>query len=174
MSNRPKVRDLVIGLSLANLCFISAWRSLLIPATSFYYYHRKMLPPVVDYAGLIAAVVLLGVLFFIAITLVRGSRSEAVKKLARVAFILLLSLPVHGLLMQLDTNAGQRLLRWFVSDPLVARRLQIVIPLSLSIFVVLIGLWRPRRVTKIAITLILILSPFVLVTFSQAVVVAMR
>ena len=174
MSNSNKVRDLAIGLSLANLCFITAWRSLLIPTSSFYYYHRKVLPPVVHYAGLIGVVVLLGILFFIAITLVRRSQSEVVKTLARVAFILLLSLPVHGLLMQLDTKAGQRLLRWFVSDPLVVLRLQIVIPLSLSIFFVMLGLWRQKRTTKIAITLILILAPFVLVTFSQAVLVAMK
>jgi hypothetical protein len=168
------LRDLVIALSLANLCFINAWRSLLNPASNFYYYHRKILPPTVEYVALICAVLLLGFVIFFGITLIRRYENETVQRWARIAFVLMLSLPLYGLLTQLDSNLGRRLLRAVVTDEAVVRRLLASIPLTVCFFILLIALLKVRRAVKVAIALILILAPFVVLTFSMGVAAAMR
>jgi hypothetical protein len=168
------LRDLAIALSLANLCFINVWRGLLIPASQFYYYHRKFVPPTVEYIAVICAVVVLGGVIFAAIRLVRRSENESFKKAARIGFILFLSVPLYGLLTQLDNSAVQRLLRSAVRDDVVVKRLVVTIPLTICLFLTFIALLKRRRAMKIAVTLSLILAPFVAVTFGQGVLTAIK
>ncbi len=168
------LRDLALALSLSNLCFISVWRSLLIPSSSLLYYHRKNLPPVVEYIALILVVLLLAAVFFIGITLIRRSRNEWVRKFAKVAFILILSVPLHGLLMQLDNGTVRRFMLRFLSDETIVRRLLFTVPLTVSLFALLVALRRSDKAVRVAIKIILILAPFVVITFSQAAFIAAK
>ena len=162
------LRDLALALSLSNLCFISVWRSLLMPSSFFLYYHRKNLPPVVEYIALILIVLLVAGLFFIGITLIRRSRNEWVRKCAKVVFILILIVPLHGLLMQLDNSTVRRFMLRLVSDEVIVRRLLFTVPLTVSLFALLVALRRIDRAVRVAVKLILILAPLVAITFSQA------
>ncbi len=168
------LRDLIIALSLSNLCFISAWRVLLIPSSFYFYYHRETLPPLVEYIALILVVLLLAALFFFGTTLTRRFRNEWLMKCARAAFVLILTAPLYGLLIQIDNPSVRRLMLPLISDPVVVQRLFASIPLTICVFVLLIALFRINKVVRIAITLILILAPFVLITFSQAALTAMN
>jgi hypothetical protein len=168
------LRDVIIALSLSNLCFISAWRGLLLPSSFFYYYHRETLPPLVEYIALILVVLLLAALFLLGITAIRRFRSERVIKCARVAFVLILTAPLYGLLVQIDNHSIRQLMGPLISDEAVVERLFASIPLTICVFVLLVALWRIKKAVRMAITLILILAPFVLITFSQAALTAMK
>ena len=168
------VKDLVIALSLANLCFISAWRQLIVPSSFSFYYHQKTMPPQVEYAALVLDVLLLAALFFIGITLVRRSRSETVRKWARVLFILIVGVPVFGLLVQLNHDAVCEFIQPLVGDEVVARRLLSTTILTGWFAVMLVALFRISKAIRVALALIQILAPLVLVTFTQAAVIAMR
>jgi hypothetical protein len=168
------LRDLALALSLSNLCFISVWRSLLLPSSFFLYYHRRNLPPVVEYIALILVVLVVAALFFIGITLIRRSRNEWVGKCAKVVFILILSVPLHGLLMQLDNGTVRRFMLQLVSDEVIVRRLLLTVPLTVSLFILLVALRRIDKAVRVAVKLILILAPFVAITFSQAALTAMK
>jgi hypothetical protein len=168
------VKDLAIALSLSNLCFVSAWRLLLIPSSFHYYYHQKTPPPVVEYVAISLDVLLVAALFFIGITVTRRSRNEWVRKFAKVMSIFILSVPLYGLLTQIDHRIVSQLMLSFLNDELIVRRLIFSIPLTVTLFVILIALFRINKAIRVGVTLILILSPFVLVTFSQAALTAMK
>src|SRR5688572_9477504 len=139
------LRDLAIALSLANICFINVWRALLTPASQFYYYHREFLPPTVEYVALICDVLLLGAVFFAGIRVFRRSATESAMKAAHVVFILFLTLPLYGLLTQLDNGPVQRLLRSVMNDDQVVKRLLFTIPLTICLFVIFIAVLKRNR-----------------------------
>jgi hypothetical protein len=167
------LRDLLLALSLSNLCFITAWRSLLVPSSFFYYYHQKSPPPPMEYLALILDVVLLATVFFIGIVFTRRSQNKWIKKCSRALFILILSVPLYGVLTQIDHPAVKQFMLHVVSDQ-VAKRLLASIPLTICIFVVLLMILRMQRGIKLAVSAILILTPFMPLTFSQAGLTAMK
>ena len=166
--NTGTLRDIVIALSLSNLCFINAWRSLLTPASSFYYYHQKYLPPPVEYFSLIFTVLLLAIFLLIGIRLARNSTSLRLRRWANRIFILILSAPVYGLLSQIDNNRILNFLGRFVSQGVDVKRLLVSTVLAITITLIVIGLWKLRVATRIAVGFLLVLSPLVLITFVQA------
>ena len=167
-------RDSAIALSLSNLCFIGSWRWLLLPSYSFYYYHLKAPPPLAVYIALVLDVLLLATLFLIGAQITRSTKSDLIRKCARVTFVLTLSVPIYGLLSQIDTPAVLQLIIGLVKNELVANRLLATIPLATALGLSLFALIKVGKAIRIATTLILILAPFALVTFSQAAVMAMR
>jgi hypothetical protein len=168
------LRDAVIALSLSNLCFITSWRLLLIPASFDYYYHQRTLPPKVEYFTLILVVILLGLIFFIGIRVIRKTENLRLRALGRIVFILILSTPLYGLLAQLDNNVVLRIFTRLSGDAMVARRLLVVIPLTLSLFLTVIAFLKMNATIKLAIRIILILAPLVPITFSQAILLAIK
>ena len=167
-------RDLAIALSLSNLCFITVWRSLLLPSYSFYYYHTKVPPLPAEYAAVVLDVLLLATLFFVVARITRRSQSNLVKKFARVAFVLALSLPLYGLLSQLDNPSVRRFLMAFLGDQIMVVRVLFTIPLTVALFLTLAALLKVRTAVSVGVKLTLILAPFVLVTFAQAAFMAKR
>src|SRR5687767_9929452 len=104
------LKDFVLALSLSNLCFITAWRSLLFPSSFFYYYHQKTPPPPFEYLALVFDVVLFTTILFIGIVFSRRSPSEWIKKTGRLLFILILSVPMYGMLMELDNPSVRQVM----------------------------------------------------------------
>lgn len=167
-------RDLAIALSLANLCFIHAWRLLLVPSSNNFYYHRRIPPPLVEYIALPLDVLLLAAVLFAGITLVRRSRKSWVRKAAKIVFILIVSVPLYGVLMQLDTPGVRRLILPFVSDEEVTQRVIVTIPLTICLFGLYVAFRRLDKSFRVAVTAILIMTPFVLITFVQTPLTAMK
>lgn len=168
-----RLKDLVVAISLSNLCFIMAWRALLFPSSFFYYYHQKILPPTTEYLALLLNVVLLAAIFFLGIVLTRTSQNEWVKKCNRVLFILILSVPLYGVLMEIDHPSVRKLLLPIVRDN-EAKRILSSTGLAICLFALAIMFRRIQRACKIAVSALLILAPLVLLTFSQAVLTAVK
>ncbi len=167
------LKDFVLALSLSNLCFIAAWRSLLFPSSFFYYYHQKTPPPFIEYLALVFDVLLLATIFFAGIVFARRSKNEWIKKSGKLLFVLILIVPIYGILMELERPAVRQVMLHFVSDA-VAKRLLSTILLTGCIALLAVMMLRLQRTTKIAVTLILILSPLVPLTFSQAIISATK
>jgi Sulfatase len=119
-------------------------------------------------------VLLVGIVFFIGITLVRRSRHPWVRKCAKLAFVLSVSAPLYGLLMQIDHRTVRMFMLRLVSDEIIVRRLVFTIPLTVCLFTLLLALRRTDKAVRIASRVLLILAPFVVITFLQATVTAMK
>jgi len=168
------LRDGVIALSLSNLCFINAWRSLLIPASFFYYYHQKTLPPPVQYLSLVSAVILLGIFLFTGIRVIRGARNPALRRWGEVLFLLILSVPLYGVLTQLDNNTVLRLLAKVCRNDAVARQLLPSIILATVLFLMLLAFLKMKVARRLGVIILLVLAPLLPITFIQAFLVASK
>ena len=167
------LRDIIIALSLSNLCFVSAWRSLFITASLSYYYFKKTLPPTVEYLSLILAVILVALILFLGIRVVRLV-DVRVRTWAKVLFVLILSGPLYGLLSEINNSFVLRLLTRITRDAIVSQRLVVSLILAITLFLVGTALLKINSASRIAIGAILILAPLVLITFSQAIFLAIK
>ena len=151
----PKtLRDLIVAFSLANLCFIAAWRVLVNPL-HYSYYHWKYYPGFTEYVALVIDVCVLAALFWGAATLARRSGRPAVQRVARWAFLLALVVPLNDLRMQFlpyILSFGKFLL----------------IPIAALSLVAVAALWRWRAyLVRAGVALVVILSPFALISLAQ-------
>ena len=151
----PKtVRDLILAFSLANLCFIAAWRVLVNPL-HYSYYHWKYYPGFTEYLALVIDVCVLAALFWGAATLARRSGRPALQRVARWAFLLTLVVPLNDLRMQ------------FFPNILHLRKVLLIMLAAVSV-VAAAALWRWRAyLVRAAVALVLILSPFALISLAQ-------
>jgi len=157
MKLRAPQRDFVVALSLANICFISSWRVLLYPRYSGY--HLEELPGRIQHASVILCVLSLAVLLWWGMALAR--RARAVRP-ARAAFVLLVFVALNGIRMQFEAltlrgviDRMDNLVFWaLLAGGLLA---------GVGVFA-----WRPRLLVGGALRVVLVLSAFVPVTFSQA------
>ena len=146
------LRDLLIALSLSNLCFLREWREFLSGNLSLY----SKVPPTNNLLGIQLNVLLLATVLWIAFLLAQRQRNRFAMPLARWAFFLLV---VANLRMsRLGFDLFERW-RWA----------------GLAVWLLLLGLivfafrrWQ-RRILQACVALVLIFSPFLLVTFSQAI-----
>lgn len=151
------LRDLIVALSLANLCFMGAWHVLLNPL-HYTYYHWKDYPGFTEYAALAVNVLVLAALFWGAATLARRSGNRRAMQAVRWAFLLALVVPLNDLRMQLSGSQFTNVL---------GSRKSLLVALAV-VFVVALALLRWRaRVFRAAVVVVLILSPFALMSFAQ-------
>ncbi|HEX6189884.1 MAG TPA: alkaline phosphatase family protein [Pyrinomonadaceae bacterium] len=153
----PKtLRDAIIAVSLANLCFIAAWRVLLNPL-HFTYYHWKYYQGFTEYIALMIDVLALATLFWGAATLARRSGRPAVQRVARWAFLLALVVPINDLRMQ------------FLGSVFNFRKSLLIVLVALSVVAAAAAAaWRwGAYVVRAAVALVLVLSPFVLIALAQ-------
>ncbi|MFX4263654.1 hypothetical protein ACOBQJ_15820 [Pelotomaculum propionicicum] len=92
------IKDLIIALSLANLCMIRGWSYVSFTLSPSSHYYMKYPSTVNHFTAVIIMILLLAALFFVAITLARRSKYPALMTAARVAFLLTLTIPVNGIL----------------------------------------------------------------------------
>ncbi|HVF51132.1 MAG TPA: sulfatase-like hydrolase/transferase [Pyrinomonadaceae bacterium] len=157
------LRDFIIALSLSNLCFYRAWRLLLNPA--YYYFPRSRL---IELAAITLNVALVAALLFAGITLARRSGKPLVRGLAQVAFMLALLLPLNGLRGESALFTRARL------EALSGKVGLLVLGVSLLLLVAFaLVRWR-QQMFRAAVALVLVLAPFVLITFAQGVWLALR
>jgi hypothetical protein len=148
-----------VALSLANLCFLAQWLVLLNPQHYTYYFWPAH-PGYVEFQALALAILTLALLFWLGATVVNRTESKRAAALARAAFLVTLILPINSFVIDyLRVSLFNLMLsRWWV--------------LLLSIWLGVAILWLTYRynrpLTRVAITLLIILSPLFLVNLVSA------
>jgi hypothetical protein len=149
------IRDAIVALSLANICFLSPWLVLL-NRNHYSYYHWPADPGFVEIKALLICIVGLAFLIWLAATVLPRN------KIARLALLLVLILPVNSVVSDY--------LRVSVFELLVARRWLWPLGLFLAVAVLAIIYRYNRQLTRVVITLLMILSPLLPVNSFSAIV----
>ncbi|HXG64857.1 MAG TPA: sulfatase-like hydrolase/transferase [Blastocatellia bacterium] len=156
------IKDLIRALSLANLCFMAVWSDLI--ATSINPRAQWARYDFSSYVAVLINVPALAAAFWIAMILVRRSRSALALDVARLAFLFVLPVAVNGILLtqfpDLPTQAAAFLLRSGKTMALAAVIAGVGTGLLLRF---------RQAVIKAGLIFILLLSPFCLLTFGQAI-----
>jgi hypothetical protein len=167
------LRDFVIALSLSNLWFFNVWRFFLITHPNAYpYYHWKANPaPIL--LGTMLDVLLLSAILWIAITIVRRSQNLFILRIARLMFLIVFLITVTDLLLvRIATIPFRLLINSFIKGPRNIFLWLLVLGLLAAAMLITIFvhklIYRREQLLKMIATLMLIFSPFVLVTFGQA------
>jgi hypothetical protein len=150
-------RDLAIALSLANVFYYNVWTEILTYTPSDAYLMKT--PPVpARYVAAVLNVLVLGGVLWLAATLARRRRSAWAPEVARFGFLLFL-------LVLVMTHI--RAIGGYVLMVMPSRRAAIVL-LPVALAAAAGAVVYRRRVVQAVSTLLLITSPFVLLTFAQA------
>ena len=160
--------DALLALSLANLCFYQAWTTLF-HLTYFKPYFSKDLYPGWNSLALLLDVILLAALFWAGATLARLTRLNSAKTIVRLLFFGVLLVPLS---MILQARAIRNIFPFVSGDYLRENLGTIGFPILTGGLVVIFFyiFWRWQApFTRIVSTLVLLVSPFVLFTFTQGV-----
>lgn len=141
-------------------------------------YLQKPYPAMVGFIALSINVILLAALLWAAITLARHSGKAPVLRSAQWMFLAVLTIPMHGIYLQffnaisrsnlfrpLRQILGPDLIQHLRESPTDEAVMLCVIVLAFGVIVLISG---RQRVIRVAVVVLLILSPFVLFTFYQA------
>jgi hypothetical protein len=119
-------------------------------------------------------VLLLAGVFFAGITIARRGGKKWIWKGARVAFVLALTITLYSLLTQVEIKTAREVMMPYIGNENTFLKLFYSLPLMICLVLLTAALLKTDRTVRIAVKLILIMSPFVLITFSQAAVSAAR
>jgi hypothetical protein len=160
-AGRIRFKDLITAVSLSNLCFLTAWRSV-IYSPDPHGYHLTEHTVWRNSVGLMIDVLILATLFWASYAFARRQRQERFLALARWGFLFVAFAALDGVRRQLYGPLTAPAFIAVVGKPIFVG--------LLAGFVVLIAFTlarHSRRVISVARTIVLILSPFALMTFSQ-------
>lgn len=162
-------KKLAVAFSLANLCYFKAWREVLNPQLYTYLYFWKNFPGAVGRVALVINVLLLtGVLYLLFQV---GSRYAIGRrrKLLEVGLLVLLLRSLNGIRVQFQALNTEQLRSLFgrtgfflLGMALIAMLLGAVVRFGID------------RVTRVAIVVALVLSPFGLVAITQTTFLALK
>ena len=153
-----RLKDFLIALTLANLCFLSAWRTLLNPL-HYSYYHWKIYPGFNEYLALLINVFLLTAVFWGVTAVARWSGKRFLVWMVRWAFLLALIIPFNDLRLQFFGTSSSGIISKLGSA-------LSLLPFLFILLAIAVKRWR-MAVFRIAVALMLIVSPFTLITFVQ-------
>lgn len=157
--------ELIIALSIANLLFSPVWRE------RIYYtapvYHVKYFPTQIEYISLIVSVVFLAAVFAAAVRTARYFNNGKTPVSIKIIFlaIVLTALGIMGTVI-IKTQF------WIVTA--IGRRTFLIASMLAAAAIFILAVVFYRKAFTVARTLMLIFSPFILVTFSQAVIKAVN
>ena len=154
----------LIAISLANLCFIPAWREILDPGSDFYCYHRKACPVGAKLTALTFDTLLLALVFFVAALIVSRARRPLLVKLAQLGFLFIFLIPLNLFRNQFTSLQGPALVARLGKAALVVVILALLLAAVFALY--RLGV---RSLAKAVAAVVLILSPFVLVAYAQAI-----
>lgn len=150
-------RDLLIVLSLANAMAVRVWAEMLDPSTSYFLADAR---PWQGYIGSILVVLGLAAVGAPLAVLARRTTNRHVRRALELVFLAGIGTAIHGVRREVADLLGDP-----TEDGLVH---QAVSAVGFAVLLLVLLPDRPRaRVRKIAMTGVLVLSPFVLVTFGQ-------
>ena len=157
-----RIKDVITALSLSNLCFLAAWRSVLSPPDPNGYTLTEY-AMWRNYVGLMLDVLLLATLFWSSYAFARRRGQERLLSLARWAFFFVAFAALDVARRQFY---GPLTAPAFIA---IVGKTAFVAILVVALFLIVFTLARySRRVISVAQAVVLILSPFALMTFSQA------
>jgi hypothetical protein len=160
-ANRIRFKDLITALSLSNLCFLAAWRSV-IYSPDPHGYHLTEHTAWRNSVGLMIDVLILASLFWASYAFARSRRHEPLLVLARWGFLFVAFAGLDGVRRQLFGPLTAPTFIAAVGKP------AFIALLAAGAFLIVFTLARhSRRVISFARTIVLIFSPFALMTFSQ-------
>ncbi len=148
------LKDIAIAISLANLCFFRVWAELL--NSSNHYFIKA--PPYINFTAIFLNVLLLATVFWVLVTLVRRLRHGI--NLAGWLFLLVLVFPLNSIRQQLPPLANV--------IALFGKSGFFILGLFLALLLVFVLVRWHRLVIHVAATVVLVLFPFALISFSQA------
>jgi len=169
----PVWKDFAVGLSLANISYLRAWSEMLTykRENTFWMKHP---PTPTELAAVMLNVLLLGLAIGGAVVLARRHAGPLLRKWLGIVFLLFLAVPFNALRSVLDTHIPRL---YFLGSPLfelIGQRGVLLLALALAASGLLaIAFWSSRLVQAAAAALLL-LSPFVIITFGQAIWAATR
>lgn len=144
--------DLVAALSLANLCLIEVWRSLLSEPRDQYYFSRSR--ELTDYLAVLLALGCLAIIFFTLLVAARQVRPRVLWQFLLAGFAL-----ISLNLMRLGTGVSFGWLKVAFTSPALMVLFLVVVAMA----------WRKRAMLFVALrTVFLVLSPFLAVTVSRS------
>lgn len=150
-------RDAILALSLANLCYMTAWSRLIAqsldPLAQFTRYNLS------EYQAILINVPLLAAVFWVGMTLARRSRSAVALRLGHWLFLLVLIIPINGVLRTQFPDLK-------IPSPFDSTRGVVWLALA-PVGASLLLRFRPTMV-RLLVTVVLAMSPFALMTFAQA------
>jgi hypothetical protein len=158
---RERAKEFLVALSLANLCFIRVWPDVLNGLWAETYF-LKTRPYLTDAATIVLCVLLLAAVFWLGVFAARRFTRVLPLAAARWIFLGTLLVPLNGIRLQLASAHTP----FFAYLTTPAARLPFLSAMAIAgVFL----LWRAQRaVVAAANVVLLILSPFVLYTFGQA------
>lgn len=148
------LEEILIALSLANLLFIFSWRRLIYPPMDAY--HIESASSYLDYLSVFLNVIALAGVFLAGLWIARRFNNGKTPKFAHWIFIAAVAVALNAVRIQFYPS--------FFSSISVLKIAIFVFFFLLSLFLFI--KFQPQ-IFKAAKTLILILAPFVLITFSQ-------
>ena len=156
----PKVwRDLLIAISLSNLCFLWAWETLANPAY-YSFYFIKGSGSITEPIALVLDVLILAALFGGLVQLARRSKYRLPLIMARWIFLLLLAVPVYTILHKREAQS--------VRGEFDLPGWALIATAACGILLLMVAYrWR-RHAMKVAVTCVLILSPLIVVNFGNS------
>src|SRR5262245_34872309 len=155
------LKDLITAVSLSNLCFLAGWRSV-IYSPDPHGYHLTEHAVWRQSVGLIIDVLILATLFWASYAFVRRLRQERLVTLGSWGFLFVTFAALDGVRRQFY---GPLHAPAFIA--IVGRPIFIGLLAGLAFLIVFTLARHSRRVISIARAIILILSPFALMTFAQ-------
>lgn len=150
-----KIRDALLALSIANLCFISAWAPLLYSGSQGYYNKLRVAP--VTLLALVANLAWLSLAVWVILRASRRSHSRWLALLSLFVFLASLALPLDYCRLYVVGIRGDHIVA-ALKKPLVA---------SLVVAVCGIGLWQYRLAVLVSQFLATILSPLALLNLAR-------
>lgn len=155
-------RDAIIALSLSNLVFFKVW------AAYFYGYHRPYfrqdVAPGLDYLAILLDVLLLAALFWGGAQLARRSQSATLLAGMRLLFLVTLLVVASVIARGLQPTRGP-----FATEPAPWSWTAVLVAAVAGLAALYSAVRWQRPLARAAVHLVLVLSPFVLVTGAQAV-----
>ena len=157
-----RIKDLITALSLSNLCFLVAWRSALYPPDP-HGYNLTEYSMWKNSVGLMLDVLLFATLFWASYAFARRRRQERLLAIARWVFLFVVFAALDSARRQFY---GSLTAPAFIA--VVGKTAFIAILIGVFGLIVFTLARHSRRVISVAQAIVLILSPFALMTFSQA------
>lgn len=148
------LEEILIALSLSNLLFIKSWRRLIYPTSEAY--HIKLEPYSLDYLGILICVLLLAGFFFGGLQLWRYFNKGKTPLIVKLIFLAVFGIVLNGIRLQ-----------FYESESSLIFKIGLFAVIGLIGILILLK-WR-NYVFPFTRSFVLILSTFVLFTFSQTI-----
>jgi hypothetical protein len=154
---KQKIKDGIVALSLANLCFTSAWFCMLYDQDYGYFNRLPVLAP--SLLALLANILGLAAVIWLGMCIRRRFPNRALRLGLDLAFLALMLIPMYFFLNQIFH---------IVVYQIVAFLKQPVMMVCITVFLALI-VWQHNVVAKIAAVLVAVTVPLVFLTMSKIV-----